>query len=96
MKSDPKYVIKRPVITEESTLQTSAKNKYTFRVDPRATKKQVRDAVEKMFDVHVVSVNTMNYVGKPSRRQARGTTGRRSHWKKAVVTLRHGETIDLI
>ncbi len=94
MKSDPFYIVKRPVITEESTIQTQTRNQYVFNVDPRANKHQIRDAIERMFDVKVVSVNTMNYVGKVRRRGR--TLGRRANWKKAVITLRQGDTIDLI
>ncbi len=94
MKSDPIYIVKSPVLTEESTIQTDTKNKYTFKVDPRATKSQIRDAVEKLFNVKVTSVNTMNYEGKIRRRGR--IEGRRAAWKKAVVTLREGDTIELI
>ena len=94
MKSDPFYVVKRPMITEESTIQTHAHNQYVFQVDPRANKHQVRDAIEQMFQVKVLSVNTMNYAGKLRRRGR--TTGRKANWKKAIVTLRQGDVIDLI
>lgn len=94
MKSDPFYILKRPIITEESTIQQQSRNQYVFQVDPRANKHQIRDAVEQMFQVHVLSVNTMNYVGKERRRGR--TAGRRPHWKKAIVTLRAGDVIDLI
>ena len=95
MKTDPFYIIKKPVITEESTIQTHAKNQYVFAVDPRANKSQIRDAIEHMFPtVKVLSVNTMNYDGK-TRRRGR-TTGKRANWKKAVVKLRQGDAIDLI
>ncbi|HOZ47669.1 MAG TPA: 50S ribosomal protein L23 [Candidatus Hydrogenedentes bacterium] len=97
MKTDPLHIIKSTVITEESTLQSETKHKYVFRVDPRATKPQVRDAVESMFpDIKVLSVNTMNYQGKLSGRRGRQVPGRRPSWKKAVVTLRPGDSIDLI
>jgi len=89
-------VIKGPVLTEESTIQTSSKNKYTFRVDPRANKNEIRDAIEKYFNVKVVSVNTMNYMGKMGQRRAKSIPGRRNSWKKAVVTLQAGQSIDLI
>ncbi len=94
MKSDPFYIVRRPIITEESTIQTQSRNQYVFHVDPRANKHQIRDAIEQMFQVKVVSVNTMNYVGKQRRRGR--TVGRRPHWKKAIVTLRPGDAIDLI
>ena len=81
-------------MTEESTIQTDSHNKYIFKVDPRANKNQIRDAIEKHFNVGVVSVNTMNYQGKP--RRGRGRLGRRADWKKAIVTLREGDAIDLM
>jgi len=94
MKSDPYQIVQRPVITEESTIQSETRNQYVFRVDPRANKTQIRDAIEQLFNVKVLSVNTMNYMGKPRTRGR--TTGRRPAWKKAVVTLRAGDAIDLI
>ena len=97
MKTDALYIIKKPVITEESTLQADTRNQYVFRVDPRANKHQIREAVEQMFpDVGVLSVNTMNYRGKRSGRRGRHIAGRRANWKKAIVTLRQGDKIDLI
>ena len=94
MKYHPDYIVKRPLLTEESTILMHSKNQYVFRVDPRANKNQIRDAVEEMFKVKVVSVNTMNYDGKLMRRGR--TVGRRSRWKKAIVTLQLGQTIDLM
>ncbi len=91
------HVIKAPVLSEESTIQTRANNKYIFKVDPRANKQQIRDAVERQWpEIEVTSVNTMNYRGKISGRRSGGIPGRRSSFKKAIVTLRDGDTIDLI
>jgi len=86
--ADLKYydVILKPVVTEKS-MQALEEQKYTFFVHPDATKVQVREAVEKMFDgVKVAKVNTMNYQGKMKRRGY--TKGRTSAKKKAVVTLK--------
>ncbi|MDZ4859716.1 MAG: 50S ribosomal protein L23 [Candidatus Hydrogenedentes bacterium] len=94
MISNPFYVVKRPILTEESTILMHSKNQFVFRVDPRANKNQIRDAIEDMFKVKVVSVNTMNYDGKLVRRGR--MAGRRPRWKKAVVTLQPGDTIDLM
>jgi len=97
MISDPYYIIKGPVITEESTIQTHTRNQYSFRVDPRANKKQIREAVEHMWpEVKVVAVNTMNYQGKQRSSARRRIVGRRANWKKAIVTLREGDSIDLL
>ena len=91
----PYHIIKSPVLSEESSIQTSAHNKYIFRVDPRANKRQIKDAVEQQWpDVRVVAVNTMNYAGK-SRRRA-GTPGVTAAFKKAIVTLRPDDKIELI
>ncbi|MFP4174039.1 MAG: 50S ribosomal protein L23 [Candidatus Hydrogenedentota bacterium] len=95
MKQNAYYIIKSPVITEESTIQTEAKGHYVFRVDPRANKNQIREAVEEMYDVRVMSVNTMNYLGKMGRR-VRGGAGRRPNWKKAVVKLHPEDSIELM
>lgn len=96
MNLTPYYIIKKPIITEEAMIQRDAKNQYVFRVEPKANKRQIRDAVEKMFNVHVVNVNTMNYEGKIGGRRGRLRPGRRASWKKAVVTLREGDKIELI
>lgn len=88
----PYQVILRPLITEKATI-LAGEHKYAFEVDRRANKNQVRDAVETAFDVHVVKVNTMNVHGK-ARRVGRRQSHTRS-WKKAIVTLAQGETIQL-
>lgn len=81
---DSRDVIKRPVITERSTEQMVDK-KYTFEVDRRANKSEIKRAVEEIFGVKVAGVNTMNYKGKPKRMgRYMGYTPRR---KKAIVTL---------
>lgn len=85
-------ILKRPLITEKATRQREAANAVAFEVDRRATKKQVRDAVEKLFKVKVEDVKTMNVPGKPKRRGA--VVGRRAGWKKAIVTLAAGSKIE--
>lgn len=93
----PVHVLRAPVLSEESTIQTQAHNKYTFKVDPRANKQQIKDAVEQQWpEIQVLAVNTMNYRGKISGRRSGGIPGRGAGWKKAIVTLRDGDTIDLI
>lgn len=96
MNTDPFYIIKTPIITEEATIQRDAKNHYTFRVNPKANKHQIRDAIEKLFNVKVTAVNTMNYDGKLSGRRGKGQPGFRPNWKKAIVTLRKGDAIELV
>lgn len=85
-------VIVRPVITEKST-RASEQNKVTFRISPTADKVQVKKAVEALFGVEVVKVNTIAIKGKEKR--FRGTPGVRSDIRKAVVTLKDGQSIDL-
>ena len=99
MRVDPHKIIERPIITEEAQIQTAKANQYTFRVNPKATKGQIRDAIEQIFQangIKVVAVNTMNYQGKVRNRMASRRAGRRSSWKKAIVTLRAGDKIELI
>lgn len=83
-------VIKRPVITEK-TRDLAEKGQFVFAVSPRATKTDIRRAVEKLFDVNVKRVNTMIVGGK--RRRTIYGTAKRSNWKKAIVTLRAGQSI---
>jgi len=85
-------VIKKPLITEKATLLKGTANAVLFAVDTRANKKEVREAVEKMFRVKVVDVRTMTVAGKVKRRGR--TLGLRPGWKKAVVTLKEGEKIE--
>ena len=94
MSLDPRHydVILSPLITEKATA-LSEHNKVVFRVRPDATKPQIKEAVEKLFDVKVVSVNTL--VTKGKRKVFRGRKGQRSDVKKAVVTLQEGQTIDV-
>jgi len=84
-------VLKRPVLTEKSNYQSDALHRYTFEVDPRANKHQVRQAVEEIFKVTVANVNMMKVRGK-NRRLGRHT-GRTPDWKKAIVTVAPGESI---
>ncbi len=94
MTPDPRHydVIVSPVITEKATA-LSEQNKVVFKVRPDATKPQIKEAVEKLFDVKVKSVNT--HVTKGKVKKFRGTRGQRSDVKKAVVTLEEGQTIDV-
>lgn len=94
MSMDPRHydVIVSPVITEKATT-LSEQNKVIFRVAKTATKPQIKAAVEKLFDVKVVSVNTL--VTKGKTKFFRGNIGTRSDVKKAVVTLAEGQKIDV-
>ena len=92
--NEPHDIIKTGSLTEKSTLMGEKQNKYVFRVSPKANKIQIKNAVEQLFQKTVVGVNTCNYVGK--EKQMRGPRGRRPRWKTAIVTLKEGDTIDLI
>jgi large subunit ribosomal protein L23 len=91
---DATTVLRRPVISEKSYRLMNG-NVYVFVVDPRATKVDVRHAVEQAFGVHVEKVNTMNRKGKATRNRRTNTVGHRPNTKRAVVTLRAGDKIDL-
>ena len=85
-------VVLKPVVTEKST-RGSEHNQVTFRVARRATKPEIKQAVEGLFGVNVTKVNTINMRGKVKR--FRGRLGKRSDYKKAIVTLSEGQSIDV-
>lgn len=85
-------VLLRPVITEKATALTE-QNKVVFRILPSATRAQVKEAVEALFKVNVVRVNTLVVKGKV--KAFRGKPGKREDYKKAIVTLEKGQSIDL-
>ena len=91
---DTKYleIIKAPVITEKSE---NARNegKFTFKVDPKANKIEIKEAIEKLFNVKVTSIRTINV--KPKKRRVGRYSGYTNRSKKAIVTLQEGQTIDL-
>ena len=91
MKS-PRDVIIRPVVSEKSYAAIE-RNTYTFLVDTRANKTEIKEAVQAIWDVRVTSVNTMNRVGKTKRRGY--TSGKRADEKRAVVTLAEGDSIEI-
>ena len=86
-------IIKGQVISEKSTRLTEKNNKYLFEVDPKANKVEIRKAIEEIFKVKVVGVNTSNVRGKLKR--VRFVPGLTSAWKKAVVTLKAGDKIEI-
>ena len=88
-------VIIAPVVTEKSNALIQEK-KYTFRVAPDAGRIEIGKAVEELFKVKVKSVNVMNYQGKKKRAGRSLKAGRRPDWKRAVVTLKAGDKIDLL
>jgi len=89
---NPYEIIRGPVITEKGTIQKELNNQLTFEVDKRANRVEIRHAVEKVFNVRVEKVRTMQIKGKVKRLGR--TTGKRRDWKKAVVTLAEGQNIE--
>lgn len=90
-------ILLQPIITEKQTDITEAMpNRYGFKVTRDANKLEIKEAVEKMYDVEVVSVNTCNYDGKRMSRFTKGglIVGRKPAFKKAIVTLKEGQVID--
>ncbi|MBK9292724.1 MAG: 50S ribosomal protein L23 [Bacteroidetes bacterium] len=89
-------IIHKPVITEKMTTITEKLPQYAFIVDKRANKIQIKKAIKELYGVNVVSVNTMNYSGKRKTRYTKTgiLSGKTAAFKKAVVTLAEGETID--
>ena len=88
-------LIQTASLTEKSSLLSEKLNKYVFRVSPRANKIQIKKAIETLFQKKVLSVNTCNYAGKKKRERTQNY-GRKPHWKKAIVTLKEGEKIELV
>lgn len=86
-------VLIRPIMTEKSLRDTQEKNVYTFEVDTAANKLEIKKAVEHIFQISVVKVTTVRYKGK--LRRVRVVQGRRRSWKKAMVTLKKGDAIEL-
>ncbi len=92
MSLHPNEVLLAPVVSEKS-YSLIEDRKYSFKVHPNAHKTQIRQAVEQLFDVHVMNVNVSTVKSKPKRRGM--ISGRRPGWKKAVVQVREGETIEI-
>ena len=93
MSLHPNEVLLAPVVSEKSYAQIEGSNTYSFRIHPDAHKTQVRQAVEELFDVHVESVNIVKVQSKPKQRNFR--RGTRPGWKKAIVQIRQGESIEI-
>ena len=94
MSGDPRDVVLRPVVSEKS-YGLLDRNVYTFVVHEDASKIQIRDAVEQIFNVRVTKVNTLNRKGKRKRMRRQATFGKRADTKRAIVTLASGSRIDL-
>ncbi|MBO7609070.1 MAG: 50S ribosomal protein L23 [Muribaculaceae bacterium] len=86
----------KPIVTEKATAISQANNRYSFRVSPELNKHQIKDAIEKLYGVKVIGISTMNYDGKKKQRYTKSgvISGKVAAFKKAIVTLAEGETID--
>ena len=93
MNGDPRSILLAPVVSEKSYGLIAERRKYTFKVHPKAHKTQIRQAVEQLFEVKVERVNILMVQPKPKRRGAH--RGKRPGWKKAVVQLREGDSIEI-
>jgi large subunit ribosomal protein L23 len=91
---DPRDVVIEPIVSEKSYALLE-QNVYTFRVHPDASKPEIGDAIERIFDVRVLKVNTLNRGGKRRRNRRSWTYGKRSDTKRAYVTLAEGDRIEL-
>jgi large subunit ribosomal protein L23 len=87
-------IVQTVCLTEKATLLSEKHNKYVFRVHPNANKVQIKGAIEQLFKKSVLSVNTCNYAGK-KKRERTASFGRKANWKKAIVTLKQGDKIEL-
>lgn len=90
-------ILKKPILTEKASLLTEDLNRYVFEVNPKANKLQIKTAVEQMFGVTVLAVNTSVVAGKMKSRHTKAglVSGRTPRYKKAVITIKDGETIDV-
>lgn len=91
-KLEPHQIIVKPALTEKAMYQATELNQYSFRVNRLATKSEIKNAVEKLYDVRVTGVSTQSCVGKS--RRYRFNFGRTKDWKKAIVTLDKEDKID--
>ncbi len=89
-------ILRKPILTEKASALTEKSNRFTFKVDHKANKLQIKQAVEKMYGVNIVSINTMVVDGKAKSRYTKAgfVSGRGPKYKKAIITLKAGETID--
>lgn len=89
-------ILKKPILTEKASALTEKLNRYSFKVDHRANKLQIKSAIEQMYGVSIVAINTLVVSGKTKNRQTKAgsVSGRAPKYKKAIVTMKEGEVID--
>lgn len=93
---DNMEILKKPILTEKASILTEKLNRFSFKVDHRANKLEIKNAIEKMYGVNIQAINTMVVFGKTKSRNTKAgmTSGNAAKYKKAIVTLKDGETID--
>ncbi len=89
-------ILKKPILTEKASALTEKLNRFSFKVDHRANKLQIKTAIEQMYGVSILAINTMVVSGKSKNRQTKAglVSGRTPKYKKAIVTMKEGEVID--
>ncbi len=95
MIAEPIKIIREPIITEKTTAKMESDRKYSFRVDMRSNKSAIKSAIEQMFGVKVIKINTKIRNSKPRKVRLR-QEGKTASWKEAIVTLKKGQTIDIL
>ena len=99
---DRQEIILNPILTEKSSMIMEGLNKYVFKVNVKANKIQIKEEIEKRFKITVLNVRTMNFKGKSKNTTIRSgghvlrSSGKRESWKKAIVTLKEGDKINLV
>ena len=93
---DPLFIVKSVRVTEKGTALSEKHNQYVLKVAPSATKQEIKHAVKQLFQRTAIRVNTMQVHGKLKRRHGGHAMGQRPDWKKAIVTLKAGEKIELV
>lgn len=92
--SDTYEILKRPIVTEKNTLKAQFHNEYAFEVDLRANRTEIKRAIEKLFGVKVLRVNTL--INRKDARKLGRYPGKRTLWKKAIVKLKEGDKFDFV
>ncbi|MDR0915554.1 MAG: 50S ribosomal protein L23 [Endomicrobium sp.] len=89
-------IIKKPIITNKTMKLQESSGKYTFMVDKRANKNQIKHALEQLFEVKIINIRTLNYTGKRKRTNMSSKFGYKSDWKKAIIKLKKQQKIYMI
>jgi large subunit ribosomal protein L23 len=91
-----KSIINKPIITNKTIKLQESSNKYTFMVNKKANKNKIKNALKILFGVNIISIQTLNYMGKKTRKNIHYKFGYKSDWKKAIIKLKDGQKIHMI